>query len=81
MPFILIQIQFLFVIVNLIFIDLKTSPASERLDHCIFYLDEIHTRGTDFRFPKGFPSGSNIRKWINKRSFCSGMYENEKIRK
>ncbi|CAF5009204.1 unnamed protein product, partial [Rotaria socialis] len=32
----------------------ETSPASERLDRCVFYLDEIHTRGTDFRFPSGF---------------------------
>jgi hypothetical protein len=32
----------------------ETSPASERLDHCVFYLDEIHTRGTDFKFPSGF---------------------------
>jgi hypothetical protein len=31
-----------------------TSPASERLDRCVMYLDEIHTRGSDFKFPKGF---------------------------
>ena len=30
------------------------SPARERLDRCIFYIDEIHTRGTDFKFPNNF---------------------------
>ncbi|CAF3601559.1 unnamed protein product [Rotaria sp. Silwood1] len=31
-----------------------TSPASEQLDRCIFYLDGLHTRGTDFKFPRRF---------------------------
>jgi hypothetical protein len=43
-----------------------TSPASERLDRCVFYLDEIHTRGTDFKFPNQFRAavtlGNNLTK-------------------
>ncbi|CAF5095286.1 unnamed protein product, partial [Rotaria sp. Silwood1] len=31
-----------------------TSPTSAQLDRCIFYLDELHTRGTDFKFPRRF---------------------------
>ncbi|XP_047144363.1 uncharacterized protein LOC105847900 [Hydra vulgaris] len=27
------------------------SPYSHRLDCCVFYIDDIHTRGTDLRFP------------------------------
>ena len=42
------------------------SPASERLDHCVFYFDEIHTRGTDLKFPNGFKAavtlGNNLTK-------------------
>ena len=27
------------------------SPYNDQLDHCVVYLDDIHTRGTDLRFP------------------------------
>ncbi|PVF94403.1 hypothetical protein CPB86DRAFT_876435 [Serendipita vermifera] len=30
---------------------LRDSPYSERLDQCIVYLDDAHTRGTDLRLP------------------------------
>ncbi|CAF4475702.1 unnamed protein product, partial [Rotaria socialis] len=44
----------------------QTSPASQRLDHCLFYLDQVHTRGTDFKFPDGFKAavtlGSDLTK-------------------
>jgi hypothetical protein len=32
----------------------NTSPFFQQLDKCVIYLDEIHTRGTDFRFPRTF---------------------------
>ena len=43
-----------------------TSPASERLDHCVFYLDEIHTRGSDFKFPKGFRAALTLGHGLTK---------------
>jgi hypothetical protein len=44
----------------------ETSPASERLDRCVFYLDEIHTRGTDFKFPKGFRAAVTLGNGLTK---------------
>ncbi|CAF4113865.1 unnamed protein product [Adineta steineri] len=44
----------------------STSPASERLDRCVFYLDEIHTRGTDFKFPSGFRAAVTLGNGLTK---------------
>ncbi|UJR11323.1 hypothetical protein I4U23_015504 [Adineta vaga] len=46
-----------------------TSPASERLDRCIIYLDEIHTRGTDFKFPSGFHAAVTLGTGLTKDRF------------
>ncbi|CAF0917324.1 unnamed protein product [Didymodactylos carnosus] len=43
-----------------------TSPANERLDRCVFYLDEIHTRGTDFKFPHGFHAALTLGNGLTK---------------
>ena len=43
-----------------------TSPASERLDRCVIYLDEIHTRGTDFKFPDGFRAALTLGNGLTK---------------
>ena len=43
-----------------------TSPASERLERCIFYLDEIHTRGTDFKFPNDFHAAVTLGNGLTK---------------
>ncbi|CAF3758362.1 unnamed protein product [Rotaria sordida] len=43
-----------------------TSPASERLDRCVFYLDEIHTRGTDFKFPNEFRAAVTLGNGLTK---------------
>ena len=32
---------------------LEISPYKYKLHKCLTYLDEIHTRGTDLKFPKG----------------------------
>ena len=32
---------------------LASSPYLEQLDHCVVYLDEAHTRGTDLKLPPG----------------------------
>jgi hypothetical protein len=36
---------------NDVIIQFKQSPFYQKLDQCIIYLDDIHTRGTDFKFP------------------------------
>jgi len=43
-----------------------TSPACERLERCIFYLDEIHTRGTDFKFPNDFHAAVTLGHGLSK---------------
>ena len=43
-----------------------TSPASELLDRCVFYLDEIHTRGTDFKFPNDFRAAVTLGDGLTK---------------
>ncbi|CAF3726694.1 unnamed protein product [Rotaria sordida] len=48
----------------------ETSPASERLDRCVFYLDEIHTRGTDFKFPNGFQAAVTLGNGLTKDRFA-----------
>ncbi|CAF4445364.1 unnamed protein product, partial [Adineta steineri] len=43
-----------------------SSPASERLDRCVIYLDEVHTRGTDFKFPTGFKAAVTLGNGLTK---------------
>ena len=47
----------------------EISPASERLDRCLFYLDEIHTRGTDFKFPRDFRAALTLGNGLTKDRF------------
>ena len=56
-----------------------TSPASERLDHCIFYLDEIHTRGTDFKFPSGFRAVLTLGNGLTKDRFVQAAMRMRKL--
>ncbi|CAF4460918.1 unnamed protein product [Rotaria sp. Silwood2] len=46
----------------------ETSPTGERLDRCVFYLDEIYTRGTDFKFPNGFQAAVTLGNGLTKNS-------------
>ena len=57
----------------------KTSPACERLDRCIFYLDEIHTRGTDFKFPKGFRAAVTLGNHLPKDRFVQACMRMRKL--
>ncbi|CAF3205351.1 unnamed protein product [Rotaria sp. Silwood2] len=55
------------------------SPASERLDHCVFYLDEIHTRGTDFKFPIGFKAAVTLGVNLTKDRFVQACMRMRKL--
>ena len=57
----------------------ETSPANERLDHCIFYLDEIHTRGTDFKFPRGFRAAVTLGNGLTKDRFVQACMRMRKL--
>ncbi|CAF3218262.1 unnamed protein product, partial [Rotaria socialis] len=56
-----------------------TSPASERLDRCIFYLDEIHTRGTDFKFLVGFKAAVTLGNGLTKDRFVQACMRMRKL--
>ncbi|CAF1091829.1 unnamed protein product [Didymodactylos carnosus] len=58
-----------------------TSPASERLDRCVIYLDEVHTRGTDFKFPTGFEAAVTLGNSLTKDSFVQACMRMHKLGK
>ncbi|CAF4047265.1 unnamed protein product [Rotaria sordida] len=49
-------------------------PANERSDRCIFYLDEIHTGGTDFRFLIEFKAAVTLGNGLTKDDFVQQTY-------
>ncbi|CAF3943565.1 unnamed protein product [Rotaria sordida] len=58
-----------------------TSPASERLDRCVFYLDEIHTRGTDFKFPNEFRAAVTLGNGLTKDRLVQACMRMRKLGK
>lgn len=58
-----------------------TSPASERLDRCVFYLDEIHTRGTDFTFPNEFRAAVTLGNSLTKDRLVQACMRMRKLGK
>ncbi|CAF1052665.1 unnamed protein product [Rotaria sp. Silwood1] len=56
-----------------------TSPASERLDRCVIYLDEVHTRGTDFKFPSGFKAAVTLGNGLTKDRFVQACMRMRKL--
>jgi hypothetical protein len=58
-----------------------TSPASERLDRCVIYLDEIHTRGTDFKFPIGFRAAVTLGNGLTKDRLVQACMRMRKLGK
>ncbi|CAF1466508.1 unnamed protein product [Adineta ricciae] len=60
---------------------LATSPASERLDRCVFYLDEIHTRGTDFKFPNEFRAAVTLGSGLTKDRLVQACMRMRKLGK
>ncbi|CAF4154410.1 unnamed protein product, partial [Rotaria sordida] len=58
-----------------------TSPASEHLDRCVFYLDEIHTRGTDFKFPHKFRAAVTLGNGLTKDRLVQACMRMRKLGK
>ncbi|CAF4824442.1 unnamed protein product [Rotaria sp. Silwood1] len=59
----------------------STAPASERLDRCLFYLDEIHTRGTDFKFPNEFRAAVTLGNGLTKDRLVQACMRMRKLGK
>ncbi|CAF3890068.1 unnamed protein product, partial [Rotaria sp. Silwood1] len=58
-----------------------TSPASERIDRCVFYLDEIHTRGTDFKFSNEFRAAVTLGNGLTKDRLVQACMRMRKLGK
>lgn len=51
---------------------LLSSPLSQRLDHCVVYLDHAHTRGTDIKFPIGSRAAVTLGPRMTKDALVQG---------
>ncbi|KAF8545715.1 hypothetical protein OG21DRAFT_1383420, partial [Imleria badia] len=58
---------------------LLSSPLSGRLDRCIVYLDDAHTRGTDLKFPSGFRAAVTLGPKVTKDRLVQGCMRMRKL--
>ena len=52
---------------------LLSSPLLHHLDRCVTYLDDVHTRGTDIKFPRGFRAAVTLGAKVTKDRLVQGM--------
>jgi hypothetical protein len=50
-----------------------SSPFSQRLNECIIYLDDAHTRGTDLKLPLSFRAMVTLGPKVTKDRLVQGM--------
>ena len=50
-----------------------SSSFSQRLDQCIVYLDDAHTRGTDLKLPLNFRAMVTLGPKVTKDRLVQGM--------
>ena len=58
---------------------LRTSSLAHRLDRCVIYLDDAHTRGTDLKFPKGFRAAVSLGPKVTKDRLVQGIVVIQRI--
>ncbi|KAF8550407.1 hypothetical protein OG21DRAFT_1446652 [Imleria badia] len=51
---------------------LLSSPLVQQLDRCVAYLDDVHTRGTDLKFPRGFRAAVTLGAKVTKDRLAQG---------
>jgi hypothetical protein len=51
-----------------------TSPFNQQLDQCLLYLDDVHTRGTDFKLPKEFRAAVTLGPKVTKDRLLQGLF-------
>lgn len=51
---------------------LRISPLSGKLDDCLFYIDEVHTRGIDLAIPAGFHAAVTLGPRLVKDRLTQG---------
>lgn len=56
-------------------ISLRISPLSGKLDGCLFYIDEVHTRGIDLAIPLGAHAAVTLGPRLVKDRLAQGMFK------
>jgi hypothetical protein len=49
-----------------------SSPFNKQLDKCVVYLDDVHTRGTDLKFPRGTRAAVTLGPKVTKDRLVQG---------
>lgn len=60
--------------------DLETSPFAEQLDHCLVFLDESHTRGTDLKLPPDYRAVVTLGAGLTKDRLVQGKLKRFAVR-
>ncbi|KAG2087459.1 uncharacterized protein F5147DRAFT_588110 [Suillus discolor] len=55
------------------------SCYAQRLDKCVLYLDDAHTRGTDISFPQGFRAAVTLGPKVTKDRLVQGCMRMRKL--
>ncbi|KAL4077990.1 hypothetical protein J3A83DRAFT_4087275 [Scleroderma citrinum] len=58
---------------------LRESSFERRLDECVVYLDDVHTRGTDIKFPVGFRAAVTLGPKVTKDRLTQGCMRMRKL--
>ncbi|KAG9309802.1 hypothetical protein JVU11DRAFT_10178 [Chiua virens] len=58
---------------------LASSPFAQRLDECVIYLDDAHTRGTNIKFPPGFRAAVTLGPKVTKDRLAQGCMRMRKL--
>ncbi|KAL4077961.1 hypothetical protein J3A83DRAFT_4356726 [Scleroderma citrinum] len=58
---------------------LLESSFARRLDECVVYLDDAHTRGTDIKFPNGFRAAVTLGPKVTKDRLTQGCMRMRKL--
>jgi hypothetical protein len=53
---------------------LRISPLAGKLDDCLFYIDEVHTRGIDLAIPVGVHAAVTLGPRLVKDRLTQGMF-------
>ena len=61
-----------------VIVPLRTSPFRSKLDQCLIYLDEVHTRGIDLTIPSGVKAAVTLGPRLMKDRLVQGRYPSRK---
>lgn len=60
-------------------IPLRISPLSGKLDNCLIYMDEVHTRGIDLAIPVGAHAAITLGPRLVKDRLTQGMLASQEV--